>query len=309
MSGPRYNNPVIIYHSKAAGGKSNGSFNIFLDKIKSMNLFDSFDLFDSRTPVESKKKIIEIHEKKSNDLLICFGGDGTISSVCNGLMAVDEQSRLPLLPVPGGSGNSFLKDFDINNADDAVNRYLQNNNSMLDVIHVKELEGSFSYYCINLLGMGFISDIADYAVHEGKKYGGFSYILGTLLNLKEFKPYRTKIIYDEGNEVFESDRVFFLTVSNTKYAGGNLLLAPEADFNDGMMDVIILHDINRVQFLNGFRKTFKGDHTGQKGCRYIRTKQLEIYAEPSYKLMPDGELEGKSPVSAKIIPSQIKLVI
>lgn len=58
-----------------------------------------------------------------------------------------------------------------------------------------------------------------------------------------------------------------------------------------------------------FLKTFNGKHIHEKGCEYIKTNQLEINATPQYYLMSDGELEGKSPVTVKVIPRQIKLVI
>ena len=87
------------------------------------------------------------------------------------------------------------------------------------------------------------------------------------------------------------------------------MIAPEAKYDDGLIDVIILSDINRLRFLNGFRKVFKGKHTNDKGCYYFKTKNIEIHSTPDYHLMPDGDLEGNSPIKVKVIQKQIKLVI
>lgn len=308
MHNNNYKNPIIIYHGKARGGKSSQKFQDFHDGLKSGLLFKEFSIFQSPSLQETENKIREIHEKNSHDLIISYGGDGTISSICNSLMTIDESQRLPLLPLPGGSGNSFIKDFSINNMEEALSRYRKGLCTKIDVMKVEELNSNFNCYCINVLGMGFISDIARYAVEHGKKYGSFSYVLGSILGLKNFKPYKTKITYNE-TESFESEKVYFLTISNSMFTGGNIKIAPEASYNDGLLDVIVLHDINRFDFIRGFVKAFKGTHTKQRGCKYIQTKELIIEATPSFSLMPDGDLAGSSPVKITNIPGQIRLAI
>lgn len=303
-----YEKAIIIYHDRARGGKSSTRFNSTLKKIKQEGLFRELKVFNSPSLEETEKVVREVHEQKSHDLIISYGGDGTISSVCNSLMKIDEFTRLPLLPLPGGSGNSFIKDFGINNIDEALLQFKKGETTTIDVVKVEELEGDFSCYCINVLGMGFISDIANYAVEHGKKYGSLSYVLGATLGLKNFKPYKTKVIID-GKESFQSDKVFFLTISNSMYTGGSIKIAPDASYNDGLMDMIILHDINRFEFVKGFLGAFKGGHTKQRGCKYIQAKEIIIEATPAFSLMPDGDLAGSSPIRVTNIPRQIRLAL
>ena len=266
------------------------------------------------TLVESQentiKKIEEIYrDHLKNDLIICIGGDGSISTICNGLMKIPQKKRLPIFPLPSGSGNSLLRDFNILTIDDAITNYMKAEFKMLDILHLEEVNGKFSWYCINVIGMGFVSDVVTYVVNEGKKFGAFSYMLGIVLALGKFKPYKTVIKYNNGEDKFQSDRVFFMTFSNTKYTGGKIMVAPDAKYDDGLMDVIVLHDINRFQFLKGFRKTFKGKHINAKGCKYFQTNNLEISSDPNFILMPDGELDGISPVKVSVIPKQIKFIV
>lgn len=259
MNNNNYKNPIIFFHSRARNGKSSKNFQNFISFIQKKNIFNNFVTFKSGHLDETRDKILAIHQNNEHDLIISFGGDGTISSICNGLMEIEQAKRLPLLPIPGGSGNSILKDFEIFNKDHAIDRYRQNRISYLDVIEVKEKNSDFCYYCLNILGMGFITDITRLAEKDGKWLGGFSYILSTLLSLKKFKPYKTEITYnslENSKTTFKSDKVFFLSISNTRYTGGNIQVAPEAKYDDGIMDLIILHNINRRQFLNGFFKNF-----------------------------------------------------
>ncbi|MCG8569557.1 MAG: YegS/Rv2252/BmrU family lipid kinase [Spirochaetes bacterium] len=310
MSAKKYHNPIIFYHAKARAGRSNELFNHFQEKIDELQLFTSYQLFDSQSHEETNKKIKEVHENSDHDLIISYGGDGTLSSICNAMMHIDKKKRLPLLPVPGGSGNSFIKDFNIHCMEDAFDHYQKGLTSSLDVLQVEELHSSRIQYCINILGMGFISDIARNVEKNIKRLGSFSYVLGTILSLSQFKKYKAKIIYNQGNETFQSDNVYFLTVSNSKYSGGNILLAPHAKIDDGLLDITILHDLNRFQFLRGFSKTFKGKHIEEtRICKYIQATDVEIIAEPSFHLMPDGDLIGHSPVKIKIMPGEIQLAI
>ena len=223
-------------------------------------------------------------------------------------MKIDINKRLPLFPLPGGSGNSFLRDFNISSIKDAIKNYKCNIPKLIDLLLVENKNKTLKWYCINVIGLGFISNIAKYGEEKFNNFGAFKYILATLFALKEFKPYKTKISYDI-NKQFNSSNVYFISLSNSKFTGGNIMIAPEAKYDDGLIDVIILSDINRLNFLNGFRKVFKGKHINDKGCYYFKAKDIEIHSTPHYNLMPDGDLEGLSPIKVKVIPKQIKIVI
>lgn len=300
--------PIIIYNPKSGGGKSKKLFNKYYDLLKKNICFKKIEVFESYSKLETINKVVDLH-KNNYDLIISIGGDGSISTICNGLMKINIKKRLPVFPLPCGSGNSFLLDFNIQSIYDSIKNFKDNNHKMIDVFLVEEINGNFKWYCINVVGLGFISNIAKYGEEKFNKFGAIRYILSTLFALKEFKPYNTYIKYDNNKKKFNSEKVFFISISNSKFTGGKIMIAPEAKYNDGLMDVVILHDITRLRFLNGFRKVFKGKHINDKGCLYFKTKNVEIQSNPDFFLMPDGELEGKSPVKIRIIPEQIKLVI
>jgi len=300
--------PLIIFNPKSGGGNSKKLFNKYYSFLKENYVYNKIEVFESHSKQETIDKVIEAHNNIF-DLIISIGGDGSISTICNGLMKINIDKRLPILPLPCGSGNSFLKDFNIHSIKDSIKKFKKNNQTMVDVFLVEEINGNFKWYCINVIGLGFISNIAKYGEEKFNKLGALKYIFSTLFTLKEFKPYDTKIKYNNYIKKFNSKKVFFISISNSKFTGGKIMIAPYAKFNDGLMDVVILHDISRLRFLNGFRKVFKGKHINDKGCFYFKTKDIEIHANPEYLIMPDGELEGKSPIKVKVIPKQIRFVI
>lgn len=313
--------PLLVYHGNSGGGKALKKIDRVYNKLLAYNLFDTIDLFFSKSVEQTYEKIKEVHKTGENDLLISYGGDGTISSLANCLMEIPRESRLPILPLPGGSGNSLLRDFKLKELDGVIKRYMENRESFYDVLRVTFPGQKKPWYCINMIGMGFISDVADYVHRKGKLYGQFSYLFGILLCLGNFNAYHVTVT-DGGSEnsgepgesgikkvLFDSKSVYFMTVSNTKYTGGAIKVAPDASFSDGKMDIVVLHGINRLQFLKGFTKTFKGNHIGERGCEYFQASKIEITADPAFRLLPDGDFFGKSPLTIDVLSAQIKMVL
>jgi diacylglycerol kinase (ATP) len=303
-----YKNPIIIFNPKSGGGRSKKRFEKCYKVLKKSNLFNKIDVFEANDKNTTINKVYEINKDKKNDLFITLGGDGSISTVCNGLMKMDFNERLPILPIPSGSGNSLLRDFDVKNIYDSLERFKKNNFTYVDVLLAESIENNFKWYCINILGLGFIANIAQYGEEKFNSFGSIKYILATIFALKLFTKYDAKIISDNNNK-FESDAVHFISLSNSKYTGGKIMIAPEAKYNDGLMDVIVLHDLSRYRYMKGFAKVFSGKHIHEKGCLYFKTKEIKIWATPNFLLMPDGELEGNSPVKVKVLPGQIKFVL
>ncbi|MBN2547186.1 MAG: YegS/Rv2252/BmrU family lipid kinase [Spirochaetes bacterium] len=305
-----YKFPIIIYNPHAASGIAPKKKTIerYIEILKKENLFKKIDTYPSKSKGDTINKIAEIHKDKKNDLIISIGGDGSLSTICNGLMKIPIEKRLPIFPLPTGTGNSLVRDFKIFSINDSIKHYKTEEPKMFDIIHVKGLEEKLDWYCINVLGMGFISDIANYVETHGKTLGHFSYMLGTILALGNYKPYNIEISY-ENNKKFESKAAYLLTFSNTKFTGGHIKIAPFAEYNDNLIDVVVLYELNRLRFLKGFAKLFVSKHIYEKGCAYFKANSLIVKSEPKMKLMLDGDLFGSTPVKLTILPKQLKLVL
>ncbi len=306
-----YRYPAIIHNPAAAGGKAKRRFKIYYDKLVKSGIFEKIDIFETSTKDQALTTIENICNNQKNDLIISIGGDGTISTTINGIMRAKKEYRLPLFPLPSGSGNSLLRDFGITSVDKAIKNYQKLQKSRLyDIFLTEEINGSFKWYCINIIGMGFISDIADYAVRNGKKFGALTYMVALFSVLGRFRPYKVKLIYGKDRNVIENNKTYFLTISNTKYTGGAIKIAPDAMFDDGLMDVVYLHDLNRFEFLYGFLQTFRGGHLKMKKiCSTVKTEYLEIEATPQFLTLPDGDLVGNTPLRVTLLPKEIELIV
>lgn len=299
-----YERVAVVFNERSGGGKTKKQYPAVFRKINA-NFKNQPFYFNSSSMEDTERFVIESLKEKRVDLIIAVGGDGTTSSICNAMMKVELAKRVPVLPLPLGSGNSLPKDMGINGVEIALQKVRDSKQeTYFDALKIRDKDSEF--YCVNLLGMGFISDIVELSLKSKKRFGAFTYIIAVFLGLNRFKPYRVTI-RDGEKILFHSDRVFLLSINNNRLAGASFNMAPQANMTDGMADIIVLHDINRREFLAGFLKVFSGKHIHQKGCSYLKARSFTVESDPEAVLMPDGELFGISPVSVEVAQNQLKV--
>ncbi|MCG8571645.1 MAG: hypothetical protein MJB14_16035 [Spirochaetes bacterium] len=301
--------PILIYNPHTSQ-KINKKIDYALRLLANIFPNNKIDIYQSLNVQKMSDFLVKVHEKQSHDLLISLGGDGTISSIVNCLMKIPKEQRNPLLPLPAGTGDSLVRDFQIKTINDSILNFSQTSKPILfDVLKIETIQTGHIFFCINVLGMGFVADLASTAVKYGKSLGSFSYFLGALYGIKNFKPYKTIITLKKEKEIHTFNKAYFLTVSNTKYTGGAVKIAPDAEFDDGIMDIIVLHDISRLKFLACYKDGFTGKHIQLKGCTYLKAEEIIIESDPPYYLMPDGDLGGSSPVKISVCKSEIPVYL
>ena len=97
--------------------------------------------------------------------------------------------------------------------------------------------------------------------------------------------------------------------NNNSKTGAAFKMAPNALVNDGLTDVIILHDISRRELLAGFLKIFNGEHIYCRGCEYFQTDYAKVETSPNMALMPDGEIFGSSPFELEVISGELEVAV
>ncbi|MCI0525034.1 MAG: hypothetical protein L0Y75_07190, partial [Acidobacteria bacterium] len=172
---------------------------------------------------------------------IAVGGDGTSFEIVNGLFpeaainATNQADRPTLGFLPLGTGNSFLKDFTNEGVEYAIKAIIEDRSRPCDVIRLKH-EGGEVFY-INILSLGFVADVCTLANRRFKRLGAASYGLAVVLCLANFKKriFRMKI---DGIEDADPPSTALLIFNNSKYTGGNMMLAPNADTGDGLIEIV-----------------------------------------------------------------------
>ncbi len=235
------------------------------------------------------------------DGILAVGGDGTLFEVINGLLKNKKELKIPLGQIPVGTGNSFIKDLGVLTEDDALKAVLSGNFREIDLGEFTYSGGS--HHFINLLGTGFVSNVA-YRARKYKLLGSLSYILGVLEELIVLKAVDIELKID-GTLI--KRKAVFTEICNSRYTGGNMLMAPGAEIDDGLLDVVVLNRISRRKILSLFPLLFKGEHVDDDAVEVFKGKEISLRCEKPLMLTPDGETFGDTPIDVRVHPGKIKM--
>lgn len=235
------------------------------------------------------------------DGVIAAGGDGTLFEVINGYYANLSEKRIPLGVLPTGTGNAFSRDLDLKASDWE---------KAIDIIHANKIKkidvGRFTtggevYYFLNILGLGFVSDVSDTA--KGLKiFGNTAYTLGVLYHIMFLHSHRLTIEMD--GKKLERENIF-VEISNTRYTGTSFLMAPEAETDDGLLDVTLLNKISRRGLLKIFPTIFDGSHVHQEKVEVFKAKKIKVETNIPKVLTPDGEVLGSTPIEVDCLKEDV----
>jgi YegS/Rv2252/BmrU family lipid kinase len=245
------------------------------------------------------------------DRLLALGGDGTPYELINGLYADGRPARLPEIgQIPAGTGNSFLRDFDVTTPDEALERILAGRRRKADLVEFTSCDDRSSgtpvrRFALNIIGVGLIADILELTNRRLKFLGSAGYSLAVLIRLIRGMSNRVSIEAD-GRRLDVADSA--LVVSNSKYTGGKMKIAPPADTSDGQADIVLFNGVNRREILAIFSGVFSGKHTAHPKVDLLRGASISVESDPPLRLMADGELIGWTPLRLKVLPGELDIL-
>ncbi len=240
--------------------------------------------------------------------IISIGGDGTPFEIINGLYSQGTPNPgLELGMIPAGTGNSFLRDFDEVSPGKWVEYVLNGKTRRVDLVEFtyfkqgKEIKS----YLINIMGIGLIADILKLTNEKLKFLGSLGYSLAVLVRLFKGMKNRMQVTVDDASFELKNSA---LVISNSKYTGGEMKIAPMADTGDGIVDMIVFKEVNRRDIIHIFANVFKGKHVEHPKVKVFSGSEMKIETEPPQLLMADGELLGETPMKLKVLPGALKII-
>jgi diacylglycerol kinase (ATP) len=246
--------------------------------------------------------LAEIAEREVNgrwDGIIALGGDGTLFEVINGMMRGNPNLPIPLGIIPVGTGNSFSRDLGIQNLEDAIGKIISGQ------VHSVDLGmctcDNTTFYFINILGFGFVADVAQEAAAY-KKWGDLSYILGVFIITMKLASYHLDFELD--GRQFQRDNIF-VEICNSRKTGGDMIMAPQAKIDDGLLNVVLLNKTSRLRLLAALPKIFKGSHIQMAEVETFTAREMHFRPTPAKNLTPDGEITGQTPITVSVLPGKI----
>jgi diacylglycerol kinase (ATP) len=242
------------------------------------------------------------------DLIICLGGDGTTFEVINGLYAHGRPAKRPEIGlIPAGTGDSFIRDFGTTTPEEALTNILAGRRHASDLIEFEFHRNGepVQMVSVNIIGVGLIADILKLTNEKLKPLGSFGYSLAVLLRLAKGMNNRITI---ETDGTWRDIRNSALVISNSKFTGGKMMIAPQADVADGRADLIVFREVNRREILSIFSKIFSGKHASHPKVEIIQAAAMGIEGEPPLMVMADGELLGETPLQIKVWAGELTIL-
>lgn len=232
----------------------------------------------------------------SFDTVVGVGGDGIMNEIINGV--VDTPAAIGL--VPAGTGNDLARTLGIPLDIEKSIAVLQRGKlAPLDL--GKDIDGYFA----GILGLGFPSDVMIHANTSTSFLRGSTAITASIVQVvNKMSPYRVTIQMDN-HEL--ATTIMGLFILNTRFTGGGVQVAPRARHDDGMLDVVIMREMGKLEFLNLLPKAYKGKHLAHPQVDYYLTRKIKVTTALPMRKDFDGNVYGQSPVDAEVIPGAVKV--
>lgn len=237
---------------------------------------------------------------------LAVGGDGTSYEIVNGLFPqaqLDGRASLGFLPL--GTGNSFLRDFTSAGPDGTIEALRQDRRRACDVIRLRHKGGEIHY--INMLNLGFAADAGETANRRFKRLGEMGYVAGVFARLARLRHRAFPHRLDSGD--WDRRRCLFLAFSNSKFTGGKMMMAPDADPADGMIEYVRWAPIGRARLLWEFPRLFTGSHVHDPRASCARARRVEFDLDGPVNVIVDGEVMCIECQSLEILPGALDVIV
>jgi YegS/Rv2252/BmrU family lipid kinase len=293
-----------IVNPAAGGGKSAKLAESALSRLRKNNL--AIDIATSNGPGDASQIASQAYDQGYRKFL-AVGGDGTAHEILNGIFVHrPNPERIALGFLPLGTGNSFLRDFTNQGAQASLDALLANRKRAVDLLRLTHETGEI--YSFNILSVGFTADVGALSNRAFKKLGDLGYLLGVLVRVVQLKR-RSFALRSDNESEWDTRRSLFLTFNNSKYTGGTMLIAPDANPSDGLIEFVRWGPIGRLGLLRMLPKLYDGSHTEHPLASRKSVKHVEFNLPEPVDVMIDGEIFSLKFESLDIVPSALDVYV
>ena len=238
---------------------------------------------------------------------LSVGGDGTAYEIVNGLFPQASDGERPTLAfLPLGTGNSFLRDFSDRGADHTLEALRAGRHRPCDVIRLTHPDGVLYY--INLLSLGFAADVAVLRDRRFHALGPFGYLLGVFIRLIWFR-HQSFPLWVAGEEQADRRPCLFLSFNNSKFTGGTMMIAPQADTADGLIEYVRWGPIGRLGLVWNLQRLYDGTHIHHPLASRQAAPRIEFDLDAPVDLMVDGEVMTLRLQRLDVLPAALDVMV
>jgi diacylglycerol kinase (ATP) len=243
-------------------------------------------------------------------LLVAVGGDGTLNEVVNGLVRSGGTAELATIPL--GTGMDFVRTFRIPRSfDGAVRTAVHGTARTIDVgrVRFREWNGATAErYFANVGSVGMSAAVAQRANGMSKRLGGKATFFYALVRVfLDWQNTEVSVELDGKDGIRRDARMHDVIVANGRWHGGAMRLAPDAEPDDGLFDVVLIGDITKRDFVTTAPKIYKGTYLAHPKVELLHASAVAVDAQGHLPIELDGEQVGTTPASFEVVPGALRL--
>ena len=319
--------PLIIINNAAA--KARHAWPVV--RLRLMEAGIEFDFYETTKPgdatIQTRAAI-----RNGGTIVAVIGGDGTLSEAAQGFF--EFSSRLEDLPsqinpdaqlaiLPAGTGDDFARS--LMGRREPLEKWIdifishcrspgEGKVRVVDVLYGLCDGYKTPFICLNASTMGIGGETAARVTAQGDFMRRFSgearFAAAAVAALAGWRERRVRVSIDD-REVIEG-QMNLAAVANALYAGGGMMLSPQAKVDDGKLDVVTASGLSRANVVRELARIHKGGHISNPKVRIVQGEGVSIETFSAEDAMPievDGNVRGVTPVEFRVMPRALRFVV
>ncbi|MFI2410766.1 YegS/Rv2252/BmrU family lipid kinase [Streptomyces sp. NPDC018947] len=234
-------------------------------------------------------------------VVLAVGGDGMAGGIGGALSGTGTVLGL----VPAGRGNDFARALRLPTEPQRLAELLLHGEPRpVDTIEVTSAVHDRTV----VLGSVYagVDALANrHANHARLLRGTASYYAGALRAITTWRPTRYRVTVDGQERAFTG---YTVVAANSGYYGSNRLIAPAAEVDDGLLEVVMIHHAPRRLFFALMNELASGAHVNRPQVHVLRGKEVRVEADRAVPYGADGEVEAALPVTARVLPGALDVL-
>jgi YegS/Rv2252/BmrU family lipid kinase len=259
-----------------------------------------YELLLTRAPGHARELTLAALARGARYVVAC-GGDGTLSEVVDAVMVSGHSASIAVSLLPLGTGRDFARSLGHSDA---------GTEHMLDVAvaHFRDAGGNERMrHVLNVASAGLSAESVrwvDAQAQRGRRHR-LSYVLSAFAGLKHYTVSDVDVAID--GALLQRGPLCFCAVANGRFFGGGMPVAPNAQLDDGLLEVVAVAALPLWETLPFFARLLRGTHGAHRRTHVGRGRVVSLESSAPVWLEIDGEPVGTLPARISVLPAALKL--
>lgn len=250
------------------------------------------------------------------DLLIGVGGDGTLNEISNGFfhaqsgLAINGEAAVGI--IPSGTGSDFIRYMKVPREFEKSAAHIKNSASKkIDLGKITYGGGpgkNKTQYFINVADFGLGAEVIRRisSVKSGQR-GAFTYYRGLLATMMNYRSKKVKLTLDDGRQL--QGEYLIGAVANGRIFGGGMVIAPQAEPDDGYFDLVLVESMKKLEILANSRLLYSGTIAKNPKVHILRARNIKVESPDEVHIEYDGEVGERLPAEFSIVEKALNFRI